>query len=70
MTGGSKIPGRQGDLCAAKAFSVILRPNRVVRTNKDWIMSLFRICTGAAVVAGVLLLATFAGPGNLVAPGA
>jgi hypothetical protein len=42
----------------------------VVRTNKDWIMSLFRICTGAAIAAGVLLLATFAGPGNFAAPGA
>ena len=33
-------------------------------------MSLFRICTGAAIVAGVLLLATLAGAGNFVAPGA
>jgi hypothetical protein len=62
--------GASGDLCAAKAFSVILRPNRVVRTNKDWIMSLFRICTGAAIVAGVLLLATLEGAGNFIAPGA
>jgi hypothetical protein len=61
--------GAHGDLCAAKAFSFILHLNRVVRTNKDWIMSLFRICTGAAIAAGVLMLA-LGDARNFVAPGA
>ena len=33
-------------------------------------MSRFRICTGAAIAAGVLLLATLGGAGNFVASGA
>ena len=33
-------------------------------------MSLFRICTGAAIAAGVLMLATLGDAGNFVAPGA
>jgi hypothetical protein len=42
----------------------------VVGTNKDWIMSLFRICTGVAVAAGFLMLATLGGAGDYLAPGA
>lgn len=33
-------------------------------------MRLFRICTGVAIAAGVLLLATLANPGNFVGSGA
>jgi hypothetical protein len=33
-------------------------------------MSLFRICTGAAIAAGFLMLATLGGAGSYVAPGA
>ena len=33
-------------------------------------MSLFRICTGAAIAAGFLMLATLGGAGDYVAPGA
>jgi hypothetical protein len=60
-----------GDLRAGQAFSVILRPKYgVVRTNKDWIMSLYRTCTGVLIAAGFLVLAALGGAGDTIAPGA
>jgi hypothetical protein len=59
------------EICApVERFPLSSPPIGVVRTNKDWIMSLFRICTGAAIAAGFLMLATLGGAGSYVAPGA
>jgi hypothetical protein len=59
------------EICApVERFPLSLPQIGVVGTNKDWIMSLFRICTGAAIAAGFLMLATLGGAGDYLAPGA
>ncbi|MEO8419713.1 MAG: hypothetical protein ABI457_00840 [Hyphomicrobium sp.] len=58
------------EICApVERFPLSSPQTGVVRTNKDWIMSLFRICTGAAIAAGFLVLATLTGAGDYLAPG-
>ena len=69
VTGVGKIPVGM-EICApVERFPLSSPQIGVVRTNKDWIMSLFRICTGAAIAAGFLMLATLGGAGDYLAPG-